>query len=514
MTDKPLSGARVAVLVESQYIPSELRIYQERFAQYGATVDLVSRLWGNDSLRFYSTVEPDDSGSAQPIEWVEVGLDVDEVDPTGYDAVIAMANYTTVRLRYVDPPPPGTLPAAAVRSAPAVRFFQRAMADPRVVKAAPCHALWLLTPSPELLAGRRVICHPVVLADVLNAGATYVPPPPGTPEGEQVVVDGDLVTSSSWHATERLVDAVRDGILAARERPVPQFVPPVSRERTGKVLMVVSEWGYWGEELVGPLRELDAAGIAVDFVTPTGKRPNAIPVSMDADFFDPPLQRKITSEQMARWAREMDDPFTEQGARLDYPINLADWFPERPYHAAPQFVRLMEVYHRDLARAAERVAEYDAILLVGGAGAIVDLGNNQRVHDLVLAFHRVDKPIAAVCYGGISLAFARDMNERRSILAGKHVTGHCVEYDYKDGTVFVEGRNKPLDFNMGPAPYTMEFLMRDATAPGGAFHGNFGRPTSVIVDYPFITGRSIQDSALTGQKLIEVLREGLRRWGW
>lgn len=519
MTDKPLSGARVAVLVESQYIPSELRIYQERLAGYGATVDLVSRLWGNPSLRFYSTVEPQDDGSPQPMEWVEVGLDVEDADPTSYDAVIAMANYTTVRLRYVDPPPPGTLPAAAARSAPAARFFQRAMADPRVVTAAPCHALWLLTPSPDLLAGRRVICHPVVLADVLNAGATYVPPPYGTPESEQVVRDGDLVTSSSWHATERLVDTVKDAILAARQQPEPRPEPPTTRVttgevRTGKVLIGVSEWGYWGEELVGPLRELDAAGIAVDFVTPTGKRPNAIPVSLDADFFDPPLQRRITTEQMARWARELDDPFTEQGARLENPISLADWFPERPYHSSPQFVRLMEEYHRDLARAEERIAGYDAVLLVGGSGAIVDLGNNQRVHDLVLAFHRAGKPIAAICYAGICLAFARDVNERRSIITGKHVTGHCLEYDYKDGTAFVEGRGKPLDFNMGPPPYPMEFIMQDATAPGGAFHGNFGHPTSVVVDYPFITGRSTPDSALTGQKLIEVLNDGLRRWGW
>ena len=27
-----------------------------------------------------------------------------------------------------------------------------------------------------------------------------------------------------------------------------------------KVLTVLSEWGFWGEELVGPLEVLDAAG--------------------------------------------------------------------------------------------------------------------------------------------------------------------------------------------------------------------------------------------------------------
>ena len=44
--------------------------------------------------------------------------------------------------------------------------------------------------------------------------------------------------------------------------------------------------------------------------------------------------------------------------------------------------------------------------------------------------------------------------------------------------------------------------------------GNFGKETSVIVDYPFITGRSTPDSYLTGEKLVEVLENGLRQWGF
>jgi hypothetical protein len=29
-----------------------------------------------------------------------------------------------------------------------------------------------------------------------------------------------------------------------------------------------------------------------------------------------------------------------------------------------------------------------------------------------------------------------------------------------------------------------------------------------------VTGRSTHDSYLTGQKIVEVLETGLRRWGW
>jgi putative intracellular protease/amidase len=213
-----LAGKRVAVIVESQFIPQELDIYRERFQSYGATVDFVSHLWGNPKLRFYSTVEP---GVVDELQWLEVGIEVDDVKPSDYAAVIAAANYTTVRLRSITDPLPGADPHEQVRNAPAVRFFREAMLDRRIVKGAPCHALWLLTPTPEVLRGRRVVCNTVVLADVLNAGAEYVPFDPGTPEPEQVFVDDDLVTNTGWHATPRLVDTIKDIIVEKQQAAVP-----------------------------------------------------------------------------------------------------------------------------------------------------------------------------------------------------------------------------------------------------------------------------------------------------
>jgi putative intracellular protease/amidase len=216
---QPLAGKRVAVMVESQFIPQELDIYRQRFESYGATVDFISRLWGNPKLRFYSTIEP---GVVDELQFLEVSIDVDSVKPSDYAAIIAAANYTTVRLRAVNPaPPPGVDPHEQVRNTPAVRFFRQAMLDRRIVKAAPCHALWLLTPSPEVLRGRHVTCNSVVLADVLDAGANYVGFPPGTPESDQVWVDGDLVTNTGWPASARLVDEVKDIIVKNNDQPTP-----------------------------------------------------------------------------------------------------------------------------------------------------------------------------------------------------------------------------------------------------------------------------------------------------
>ena len=272
-----------------------------------------------------------------------------------------------------------------------------------------------------------------------------------------------------------------------------------------RILIVLSEWGYWGEELLGPLETFDKAGYEVDFATPTGKRPVALPPSMDADFYDPPLGRTVTSPEVAQKVKDL-----EASDRLDRPIDLSSWLPERPYRSSNNYLREQEAYFNTLDKVRDELnAKYDAILIVGGSGPIVDLANNQRVHDLILSFYRLDKPIGAECYGVTCLAFARDQEDRTSIIRGKHVTGHCIEYDYKDGTGFVG-----TDFNMGPPPYPLEYILRDATAPGGRYIGNFGKETSVIVDYPFITGRSNHDSYLTGEKMVEVLDKGLRTWGF
>lgn len=277
-----------------------------------------------------------------------------------------------------------------------------------------------------------------------------------------------------------------------------------------RILVVLSEYGYWGEELVGPLELLDEQGYEVDFMTPTGGRPRALPVSMDENFLDPPLDRCVTNEYYAKLTREVDE-----SDRLDNPLSLKEMMPERPYFSAQNYLRELEQYNNAVDEAAKIVDKYDALLLVGGSGPIVDMVNNQRLHDLIMAFYKADKPIAAECYGVTCLAFARDWYDRKSIIWGKHVTGHPLEYDYKDGTGFYNAAKQEwVDFNMGPPPYPLEYILRDATGPDGGYHSGVGRRTSALVDYPFITSRSTASSRLCGELLVKVLEEGMTRFGW
>lgn len=200
-----LSGRKIAVMVESEFIPEEIRAYQTRFPELGAHVDFISRLWGNASLEFVSDVVND---PANPPKRLTVGLDFGSANVEDYAAVIMAANYCSVRLRQFEAPAGETVKPEYARSAPAVRFFAKAMDNKHIVKGALCHGLWILTPMPELLRGRQVICHEVVISDVTNAGGVFVPAPTG------VHVDGDLVTGRSKDEVFLFIDTIAQQILS------------------------------------------------------------------------------------------------------------------------------------------------------------------------------------------------------------------------------------------------------------------------------------------------------------
>ena len=272
-----------------------------------------------------------------------------------------------------------------------------------------------------------------------------------------------------------------------------------------KILIVVSEFGYWGEELVGPVEEFDRVGYESVFATPTGKRPEFIPASADATYIDPALGRPVTSAEMAASVLAL-----AASPRLDKPVDLSSLLPVRPYVSVPQWSLTTEVYYHQRSIAWAGLKQYDALLLVGGSGPCVDMVNNGRIHDLILGFLEADKPIAAECYAVGCLAFARDLEYRQSILSGKRVTGHCIEYDYKSDWGFLNKEG----YVAGASPYPLEYILRDAVTPDGYFIGNFGRATSTIVDWPFLTGRSTSDGHLVGKRLIDMLDHELLRWGW
>ncbi len=195
--DKVLFGKKVAVLVETEYIPNELAYYKEFFSAQGAEVDFMTYLWGERDRVIVSDVTEE----GQAVESMTIKKEIADCNPNDYAIVLTAANYVACRLREI--PPMGSLgDTDLLRSPAAVRFMASAMMNPQIVKGALCHSLWILTPVPELLKGRKVICHTVVLADVYNAGAIYVP------DESHVVVDKDLVTGRSAADLELYCDTL------------------------------------------------------------------------------------------------------------------------------------------------------------------------------------------------------------------------------------------------------------------------------------------------------------------
>jgi len=206
-----LQGSKIAILVESQYIPDEIAIYQNVFSEQGAEVQLFSRLWGNSQHNFVSEVEQEGQvPQVLPVKWAVERFFLEPNDPaflalSQYDALLVAANYVAVRLRYFTA-------NETMRTTPAVKLFYLAMQDRRLIKGALCHALWLATPCPEVLAGRRVTCHEVVQADIHNAGADI--------QQALVVKDHDLVTGKSVKEAEAYARAVIDQIRLVKSSAV------------------------------------------------------------------------------------------------------------------------------------------------------------------------------------------------------------------------------------------------------------------------------------------------------
>lgn len=166
-----LNGKKITVLVESDYYEPEIAYYQHRFAEEGAELHLMTRLWGQPSLTFFG------HEYKAPLQCNESFEDMSDAQLHDFDAVIVPSGMVADRLRYTED---------VTKLPPATEFLQRAFADGSIVKGIICHGLWLVAPIPELVRGRPVVAHNNLVGDVRNMGAVYT--------DQNVVVDGDLVT--------------------------------------------------------------------------------------------------------------------------------------------------------------------------------------------------------------------------------------------------------------------------------------------------------------------------------
>ena len=269
----------------------------------------------------------------------------------------------------------------------------------------------------------------------------------------------DPVTSSSAARPISLLGLVREDTehLGERARVVQPSEGAERAVAAGQLLLTVGgvrelEVGFDGQpaflgELPGVrlvavrlLRQcgsydvLIKRGYQIDFMTATGRKPPALPPSMEPGFLDPPLHKKVvTDEHYARRTHEI-----HESSLLVDPIDLSAWFLQMPYFNGPNFGQALEEYYTQRDACWKDLEKYDALLLPGGSGPMVDMVNNERLHDVILGFLAQDKLIAAECYCVTALAFAGDGPSARALSGASTSPAMPGEYDWKDGTGFAQ----------------------------------------------------------------------------
>jgi len=250
-----------------------------------------------------------------------------------------------------------------------------------------------------------------------------------------------------------------------------------------KVLICATNYGTWGEELQAPWDIIKKAGHELTLATPLGKKPLPLAVSVNPDFVDPIINAKTNPPDVCKRIKELTD-----GNEWAKAIKFSD----------------------------AKMKDYDAIVLTGGLGAMIDMANNWNLHKLCLDAIRSNKLVGALCYSVSTLVFLRDpQQDFKSVLYGKKVAAHPASWDFYgpewDFTYDLYGvtpDNKGTDVHTPGFLWPLEHLVRDAVGPNGVCVANYKANRvnpEVVFDWPFVTGTSVESSIAYGEKIVEVL---------
>lgn len=225
-----------------------------------------------------------------------------------------------------------------------------------------------------------------------------------------------------------------------------------AKQPSKKILLVASNpavspitgWpiGFWWAELTHPYWAFKEAGYAVDIVSPKGG-------DLQGDGYS--------------------DPEDASGYSADDILSLG--FKRSAKHAA-----LLNGTRpiRDV-----QVADYDAILVIGGQGPMVTQIDDAELHRLIAAFYEAGKITALICHGTANLLKVR-LSNGKLLIEGKTWTGFAnSEEDFADSFV-----GKPIQ------PFRIETEARKIAG------------TNFVTSYPFAPFAVRDGLLITGQQQV------------
>ena len=226
-----------------------------------------------------------------------------------------------------------------------------------------------------------------------------------------------------------------------------------------RVLLVVSEAGYWGEECIEPLNALDSVDVEVAVATPSGGPPVIDDQSLDPEMVGD--QRAEYLESVHRTDERLNDPMA-------------------------------------LASAAD--GTYDGVVFPGGHGTVWDV--NQDHHARALLRETVDGAAGValvVCHAVGLLAFTRSAEGSNEYLAtDRSVTGFPNEWErdvVDENECLPDGRK---------LPYWVE---DEVKAVGANWDAELDADESVTADGDLLTARGPESSSLAAETFLEHLFE-------
>jgi protease I len=174
-----LTGKKIAIIATSYFEEAELVTPRDELAKAGAEVKVYST--DTDPIQ---AVE----GDTQPTQKVDVDGSFGDLDVSSVDAVVV---------------PGGTVNADHIRTDEDAQDIVRQALDSDKVLAVICHGPWLLV-SAGVAKGRTLTSYPSLSVDLENAGATW--------QDDEVVVDGNLITSRNPDDLPAFVEAISDAL--------------------------------------------------------------------------------------------------------------------------------------------------------------------------------------------------------------------------------------------------------------------------------------------------------------
>lgn len=206
--------------------------------------------------------------------------------------------------------------------------------------------------------------------------------------------------------------------------------------------------GYWAEELAAPYETFVGAGHTVEFASPGG-----VLQPLDQHSADP----EVAGPDCARYVEVAETALREFGA----PLVLAEVDPER----------------------------YDAIVLPGGPGPVVDLHEDADLGALLERADADGRIVGAVCHGPAGLLSATGP-DGGWLFAGRRMAAFTDEEEQIFGTA--EG-----------APWLLASRLRER---GAAHESGPAYEAFTVVDGNLVTGQNPASSAPMAEHVNDALR--------